>query len=259
MFVQCEICKNNYKRITNYHLRKHSIDMMEYSRLFPKSPTMTEETRLNYSKGTKKYSETMTKEEKQERYSKRVYTEEQKLKHIKILEEGRKNMNYKSPERSKRISEACKKRWEGISKEDRSKFIKEMVVPKYKQKLGEEEYNKMMRKKGQNGCKKLIEMGKKKEMNNFEKEMYDLLVKKGYSCEWQFEVDGWFYDVYIKEKNIIVEFDGDYWHPISIDELSDDRAKRQYNIDRIKDKVAENNGYTIIRIRQSEKHKIDAV
>jgi very-short-patch-repair endonuclease len=260
MNVKCEICGGKYKRITNYHLRKHSIDMVEYKKMYPDAIIITEESRMKYAESTRKHHASLSKEEKDKIYSNRVYSEEQKKRHLEILEAGRKSINYKDSIRNEKISKSRKKYWGEKSIEERSLFIKNKVIPKYKSNMGgEEEYNKMMRKKGHNGNLKLIELGKKKTMNNFEKEMYDILMGKGYECIWQYEINGWYYDVYIKNKNIIVELDGDYWHPIDINEESTDREKRQYRIDRLKEKIAGKLGYQLIRIRQSEKHLIQDI
>ena len=86
--------------------------------------------------------------------------------------------------------------------------------------------------------------------------MIEIIKNKGYSYIEQFEIDGYFYDSYIPEKKLIVEFDGDYWHPKTIQDCVNSRLKRQWNIDRYKDDLAKKNGYEIIRIRESEKHRL---
>lgn len=60
------------------------------------------------------------------------------------------------------------------------------------------------------------------------------------------------YDFYIPQKNLIVEFDGDFWHGNpEIYELSP-RMKRQYHIDRTWGEKATKCGYNIVRIWESK-------
>jgi very-short-patch-repair endonuclease len=84
--------------------------------------------------------------------------------------------------------------------------------------------------------------------------MVNTIINKGYNCITQFEINKWFYDSYIPEKNLIIEFDGDYWHPKTIEDCDNKRLKKQWNIDRKKEAIAMQEGYNIVRIRESEKH-----
>lgn len=60
------------------------------------------------------------------------------------------------------------------------------------------------------------------------------------------------YDFFIPSKNVIVEFDGDYWHGNKkLHELSS-RMKRQYQIDKSWNEKAVVTGYRIIRVWASE-------
>lgn len=60
------------------------------------------------------------------------------------------------------------------------------------------------------------------------------------------------YDIYIPSKNLIIEFDGDFWHGNSkLFELSK-RMKQQFCIDRAHSKHAKEKGYNIARVWASE-------
>jgi len=100
------------------------------------------------------------------------------------------------------------------------------------------------------------EKGKKKIANSFETEMINKIKSFNYTCIDQFEIDNYYYDSYLPEKNLIIEFDGDYWHAKSLDDCINDRLKNQWRIDRYKDQLAIKKGYNIIRIRESEKDKL---
>lgn len=60
------------------------------------------------------------------------------------------------------------------------------------------------------------------------------------------------YDIYIPSVNVIIEFDGDFWHGNKkLFELTH-RMKQQYKIDEANVKKAIENGYKIVRVWQSE-------
>lgn len=60
------------------------------------------------------------------------------------------------------------------------------------------------------------------------------------------------YDFFVPSKNVIIEFDGDYWHGNKkLYELSS-RMKRQYQIDKVWNEKAIAAGYRIIRVWASE-------
>jgi hypothetical protein len=74
MMVTCNICKREFKKVTNSHLRdKHQIDKEEYLRLFPGSRMTSEELLENLSKISKgkTYEERYGKEKTQKLLRKR--------------------------------------------------------------------------------------------------------------------------------------------------------------------------------------------
>lgn len=60
------------------------------------------------------------------------------------------------------------------------------------------------------------------------------------------------YDFFIPSKNLIIEFDGDYWHGNKSLHVLTSRMKRQYHLDRTWNEKALNSGYSIKRIWESE-------
>jgi hypothetical protein len=54
--VICEICKKEYKIITQQHLCKHNILVSDYQIKYPNSPLLCEMTRNKYREGTKEYN-----------------------------------------------------------------------------------------------------------------------------------------------------------------------------------------------------------
>lgn len=63
---------------------------------------------------------------------------------------------------------------------------------------------------------------------------------------------GHIFDLLLKENNVILEFDGDYWHGNKAKHQLTERMKKQYNIDVFYTKKAIKNGYDIVRIWASD-------
>jgi very-short-patch-repair endonuclease len=251
--ITCQICKNEYKIITNQHLSKHGMTTKQYLSEFPDSKLLSEDTKKKYAEGTKKYYSRASKEEVTSRYKNRVYSDESKDKIRVALMSNKHKINYNDPKRVKAISNAKKKWWASKTKEERSAFFKNIVIPKIIQNEGYDNYARRCRMVGLKGYSSVIKKGEYKESNNFETYMFSIIESKGLVYCKQFEIDGWFYDCYIPERNLIIEFDGDYWHAEKEEDCINDRLKNQWRIDRIKDSIAIKKSYSIIRVRESKK------
>jgi hypothetical protein len=59
------------------------------------------------------------------------------------------------------------------------------------------------------------------------------------------------YDFFIPSHNLIIEFDGDFWHGNSEKFLLSSRMKKQYHLDENSFEYAKNNNYNILRIWSS--------
>lgn len=255
--IKCQICGVDRNRITYHHLKIHNINLNEYKEKYPNSPIITEESRNKYKSSTIKIYENTPKEEFKKRYVNRKYSEEDRQKQLDILEKGRKENDYKNPERNKKISIKRKEYFKNLPEGYVSNMFKTVVIPKYKERLGgEEAYQEEMRKRASKANKTAFNKGKEGIMNNFEKEMINIISSIGYEYIFQFEINNYYYDCYIPKLNLILEFDGDYWYPENIEACKNIREYKQYDRDRIKEKIAINNGYKIERVRQSRKQDI---
>lgn len=255
--VECKACQQFFKRITVAHLKKHGLTLEEYSSLFPDAVLISEESKIAYSNGTKNYFKEH-EGEMQKRINNRVLSPEGLLKRSEAMKKRWKDneAQFITAERNQKVSAAKREWWSKKSDLERSEFIKQKVVPKVREKLGEEAYRAQLREKSIKGYQTLLQKGTDKLLNNFEQEMVQLIESRGFKYVAQFEVDKWYYDCYIPEKNLLLEFDGDYWHPATLEECINSRLKRQWKIDRKKEEIARQKGYNIVRIRQSEKHLI---
>lgn len=95
---------------------------------------------------------------------------------------------------------------------------------------------------------------KNRKPNKFEQSMYDILEQEGIEYEREYQIPNtskWF-DCMLLNTNILIELDGDYWHPLTLNECKSKMQIKNYKNDRFKDKLALRHGFKLIRIRQSE-------
>jgi very-short-patch-repair endonuclease len=254
--ITCQICSKQYRIITNQHLSKHNINTDQYIERFPNAKLVSEELIKKHSESTKRHFKTLSDEQKSARYSSRVYSPEAKEKIRLALISGKHKINYNDPKRTEAISNAKKEWWSNKTVEERSDFFKYIVIPKSIERMGYDQFVRKCRLSGLKGYNSIISKGEKKERNGFEDYMLSIISQKGYSYVEQFEIEGWFYDCFIPEKNLIIEFDGDYWHAAKEEGCTSKRLKHQWEIDRNKDNLAIRKGYNIIRIRESNKDSL---
>lgn len=68
----------------------------------------------------------------------------------------------------------------------------------------------------------------------------------------QYPLGGRFYDAFLPDHNILFEFDGSFWHPKTKDEIKYGFQRKNMAVDLKKNRIARDNGYKIIRIREDE-------
>jgi very-short-patch-repair endonuclease len=255
--IVCKICGKEYKRLDSSHLAKsHKISVNDYLEQFPGAEIISKESLELYSNGTSRYFSN------KENRKKHVYIRTPEIIQAQVL--ARQNTIKSNPEikqkmylpdRNKKISDSKKNYWQNISDEQRSELLK-INVKKARENEGEENYLRRLRKNGIKGYEVASNLSKSKKESSFETEMYTFLSNHDIYFEKQKEVNGWFFDCYIPSKNLLLEFDGDFWHPLTIEDCKYKFQFKRLHTDNYKSKVAIKNGFNIIRIRLSEKEKI---
>jgi len=98
---------------------------------------------------------------------------------------------------------------------------------------------------------------KNRKANKFELSMYNILDNENIKYEREYQIPNTtkIYDVYLPDYHILIEFDGDYWHPLTLEECKTSMERKNYKNDRFKDRLALKYGFKLIRIRQSEQVK----
>jgi very-short-patch-repair endonuclease len=81
----------------------------------------------------------------------------------------------------------------------------------------------------------------------------DILIGLGVEFTHQYEVDGFDYDFYIPDKNLLIEVDGDYWHghPDKFPELNAMQRKNK-GLDRLKTKHAADRNFQLLRFWEKD-------
>lgn len=92
----------------------------------------------------------------------------------------------------------------------------------------------------------------KPKFTSLERKYYLMLKELNIYYIPQYPLDGRYYDAYLPDQNILLEFDGTFWHPKSEKEAIYESQKKALKTDKIKNKIAKENGMKIIRIREEE-------
>ena len=66
----------------------------------------------------------------------------------------------------------------------------------------------------------------------------------------QYQLEGKYYDAFLPDNNILLEFDGTFWHPLSKTDCKYDCQKKNIENDKIKDDIAKRHSMKLIRIRE---------
>lgn len=95
-----------------------------------------------------------------------------------------------------------------------------------------------------------------------EKEIKNILVEAGLVVESQFAIKSLHYDLFIKEKNLLIEYNGDYWHcnpkkyvADFLNKKKNMTAKELWKQDEKKKNIAIENNYKFIVIWESDYKK----
>ena len=93
-----------------------------------------------------------------------------------------------------------------------------------------------------------------KNKTKLEKEFQTILNSLGVSYIFQYAVNGYNYDFYIPDKNILIEVDGDWWHcnPKLNIQPAYESQKHTIEHDLIKNKIALDNGYQLLRFWEQD-------
>lgn len=87
---------------------------------------------------------------------------------------------------------------------------------------------------------------------SLEKKLYKFLDDNGIRYTRQYELCGKLFDAYLTEYNILLEFDGEFWHKKTLEECIYDFQKTSFYNDKLKTKIASDHNISLYRIRENE-------
>lgn len=256
--IKCNLCNKYYKRIDSAHLpKKHSITVEKYLEHFPGANIISSDTIKKYSIAQSTYaSNNADKMKHRAQKAKQTITPEQRKKSLDAMAAARiaqfDKIYSAGSVRNKKISAKATKRWAEYSAEEKTAITKKSALTTRTQ-IGESAYLEMMADKSIKGYKTLVKNGRG---SKWETVMIIQLTELYPDTVSDYKVGGKWYDAYIPSKNLLVEFDGDFWHPKTLNECLYDFQIRNYYNDQTKNKIALEHGFDLIRIRQSESNKI---
>jgi len=122
--------------------------------------------------------------------------------------------------------------------------------------LGKPKSEEHRRKNAENLAKYRTKILTNRGMTKPEKIMKDILKGAiGVKYKYQKRVGGYHYDFHIRDTNILIEVDGDFWHCKPDSKYEIPKMKEQVTNmenDKVKDEVAKSNGYTLLRFWESD-------
>ena len=100
--------------------------------------------------------------------------------------------------------------------------------------------------------RRIMDIWKKKSETKLETKMYSFLKLTGIRFEKRYELKHRQYDAYLPDYNVLLEFDGEFWHKKSLDECKYSFQRFNFYNDRHKDEIAKKHGIPLFRIRENE-------
>ena len=100
--------------------------------------------------------------------------------------------------------------------------------------------------------KRIMDIWKARSETKLETKMYDFLLNHNLRFEKRYELGQRQYDAYLPDHNLLLEFDGEFWHKQSLDECKYNFQTFNFYNDRRKDEIAKSNNIPLLRIRENE-------
>ena len=87
---------------------------------------------------------------------------------------------------------------------------------------------------------------------NLERKYYLMLKDLDVFYVAQYPLGGRYYDAFLPEQGILLEFDGSFWHKEKEEDCKYDFQLKGMKVDKIKNDLAKKHGLKIVRIKENE-------
>ena len=244
--VTCKICNKKYKRIDTAHLKnKHGISVNDYLIKYPNSDVISDATRNKYSIAQTKYasSNVATMANRSKKAYQTLSSDMVKLNEWKSKIGTKSSKWWKDvsdcdlQSRNDKISNGKKAWWATQDKSILNEWLSEWRYS--------EAHINMCKSNQKKATKAALGRGQSKPEKAFEAE----LVLTGIEYESQYYVGRYPFDFYIPSKNLLIEIDGEFYHPLTESDCKYPIQVNNYKRDKLKTKVAIDSGYELKRIR----------
>jgi len=236
--VTCKICNKKYKQISYSHLKNHGMTSIQYLEQFPNAKLTCDATGINVSNGTKRGMDNDIVRNK----LKYKRTPETLKKLSESVKQSHKNGVYDdvydNKERNRKIAKGQSNYWKRVG-------AKEKVPERFGSYVGSEKHINIFK----SNQKKATMDSLRCKTSKSEKEFAEKLRKEGIEFEQQFYVKQFPFDFFIPSRNLLIEIDGEFYHPLTKSDCVYDIQKHNYERDIRKTKVTLDTGYNLERIR----------
>jgi len=100
--------------------------------------------------------------------------------------------------------------------------------------------------------KRIMDIWKKRSETSLEIRMYKFLTDSKIEFKKRHEIEQKQYDAYLPKYNVLLEFDGDFWHKQSLDECKYSFQTFNFYNDRRKDEIAKSHNIPLFRIKEND-------
>lgn len=160
--------------------------------------------------------------------------------------------NHLNAVRKPKSKETIKK----MSNAGKQKFINDLTL---KDRIYTEERNEKVSKSKKHYWethpeerKRIMDIWKKRSETSLEKKMYDFLIKNNIQFEKRYELDQKQYDAYLPNYNMLLEFDGSFWHKQSLNECKYIFQTLNFYNDQLKNEIAKKHNIPLFRIKETD-------
>jgi len=245
--ITCQICKKSFIRIAGMHLKSHGITDDDYLKMYPGAETVDIQLREHVSQRLKSlWGEEEYRKSQISSFQNKSNATLQRMSGAtaKAHLDGKFKHVY-TAEWNEKISKKQKRSW-GDNYQERCEANKDNWK-KFRDRVGKDKWLPDLRIKSRKGFD-AVTRGDIWKKSQPEKEYESFLIAENKEYIYNYQLEGKYYDFYIPPENKLIEIDGEFYHPLTLDECKYDFQVRNYYNDIEKNNIAKKNNLILERI-----------